>query len=688
MVMKSISDIWRQQQEIRFLAIGAWNTAFGYGIFVFLYYLTGNEENYIWLALAAHFIAVVNAFICHKHLVFNSRQHWLPEFIRFNLSYVFSLSIGIALLFCGVRLLRLHPIVAQGLSIFFSTILSYLLHRNFSFRTFASRQYDIKNKLLPAWTGRISSFQADNIALLSSVIFAGTIFPRLMLLGYYPRTDEGAYGFLAQMIHHGIASGNGIPDYGPLAFYPMLCSWVFALDYNPMISLRLIDLGAAMLMAFVFYRVLARTCGSKTGAALLVLAFTFTMNDTVFIDSGFKNSIMAALVPLFLALHLGQCAVQDKKHAVGAWWAAGALTALAIIIRETFVPFAVLGLVSAFVACGRQAALRFLLGGVMAGAALIGGILIARGGMTEAVSAYRAAGIVFDAVPSYTHQDHFIFYGLMAIRLSAFVLLLSMAAGIVLLIAAWRRRDRSLVLGVLFWCSFIGVSLIETVFKLCFPYHFAVALPGFAGLCALALREIIRAQPAVARVKWLNEERRNFMMVGSIVSLAIWFFLLCASLAKFYWPITLETLAAAPGGNWPEKFAEHSNYLLAAREIKKIIPENGSLSVSGNMHALYPLTGHLPPSRLLDNLSATTILLNLSIPAIRQSLLDCAPDVIMTTTRNDWATGGGSTQLFRAVLDTGIYETAGKIPVSRTRHYGNYGGVIFRKTRETACRTK
>lgn len=136
--MKRIPEIWRGQQKLRFLAIGAWNTAFGYGVFVFLYYLCGSEENYIWIALAAHFISVVNAFICHKYLVFNSRQHWLPEFFRFNLSYVLSLGIGIALLFGGVNILHLHPIAAQGISIIFSTIISYLMHQNFSFRKICS----------------------------------------------------------------------------------------------------------------------------------------------------------------------------------------------------------------------------------------------------------------------------------------------------------------------------------------------------------------------------------------------------------------------------------------------------------------------------------------------------------------------------------------------------------------------
>ncbi|MDR2364591.1 MAG: hypothetical protein LBD68_01875 [Zoogloeaceae bacterium] len=200
------------------------------------------------------------------------------------------------------------------------------------------------------------------------------------------------------------------------------------------------------------------------------------------IDSGFKNSITAAFIPLFLAFHLGQYAAQDEKRSDSGniWLAIGALTASAIIIRETLVPFAVLGLVGAFVVRGRKAALRFFGGGVVTGIILIGGILIARGGVTEAVSAYRATGIVFGSVQDYTRLDHLVFYALMTIKLSAFVLILSMAASLVLLIALWRRRDRMLMLSALFWLSFIGASMIEVAFKLCFPYHFAVALPVFS----------------------------------------------------------------------------------------------------------------------------------------------------------------------------------------------------------------
>ncbi|MDR2626182.1 MAG: hypothetical protein LBC37_07610, partial [Zoogloeaceae bacterium] len=150
-------------------------------------------------------------------------------------------------------------------------------------------------------------------ALLISVILAGTVFPRLMLLGLFPVTDDGYYAYVAQQIHYSFANGQGIPDVGGLSLYPMLCSWVFSLQYNPFISLRLIDLCVAIAMAFLLYRVLARICNSNIGAALITLVFTFTFNQLVFIDGGFKNSIIVAFVPLLLALYIGIGAVQNKE---------------------------------------------------------------------------------------------------------------------------------------------------------------------------------------------------------------------------------------------------------------------------------------------------------------------------------------------------------------------------------------
>jgi hypothetical protein len=524
-----------------------------------------------------------------------------------------------------------------------------------------------------AWIG--------DTALLAIVILAGTVFPRLVVLGFYPATDDGYYTYIAQQIYRSLVDGQGIPDFGGLSLYPMLCSWVFAFDYNPMISLRLIDLGVAMITAFLFYKVLKRLSGSNTGAALITLIFTFTLNNPLFIDSGFKNSITAAFAPLFLALYIGTGAIRSDKPG-SAWWMAGAMTALAVVLRETFAPFAVLGLIGVFIAQGKKAAWQFFIGSVAVGILLIGGILVARGGATELIAAYHSANIVFGMVPGSTRLDHFMFYGAMATYLSSIALAFSALAIVILLIAIFIRRDKFILLGSIFWLSFIGAALIEPATKISYSYHFTLALPGFAGLCALALREVIRLRPGMA---WMNKTTGNILAAAGVVLLASWFYPACFKLLRNYWPTTLETLAAAPGGYWPEKFMNESNYLLAAAEIKKVMPKNGTLSVSRGMHVLYPLTGHFPPSYRLHDLSTTTILLNFSVPDIRQALLDCAPDVIMTTNETDWPTGGGSAQLLEAVLAMGIYEMAIEIQAGKRRIHGKRSGIIFRKIKKTVC---
>ncbi|MDR3158816.1 MAG: hypothetical protein LBU11_07360, partial [Zoogloeaceae bacterium] len=168
--------------------------------------------------------------------------------------------------------------------------------------------------------------RVGDAALVTSIILAGTIFPRLVALGFFPTQDDGYYTYVAQQIHYSFVHGQGIPDVGGPSLYPMLCSWVFSLQYNPMIALRLIDLGMAVVMAFLWYKVLARICNNNTGAAIITFIFAFTMNYPAFIDSGFKNSITVAFVPLLLALYIGIGAVQEKKSD-NAWWLAGALTA-------------------------------------------------------------------------------------------------------------------------------------------------------------------------------------------------------------------------------------------------------------------------------------------------------------------------------------------------------------------------
>ncbi|MDR0673044.1 MAG: GtrA family protein [Zoogloeaceae bacterium] len=132
--MKLFFDFWENNQKTRFLVVGVWNTLFGYTFFVVLYGFFGNMENYLVISVISHFVAVSQAFVWHKYIVFRSTGKIAREFLKFNLSYSAAFIIGIALLFFFVDKLDFHPVIGQGFTIFSVTVLTYFVHKNFSFR--------------------------------------------------------------------------------------------------------------------------------------------------------------------------------------------------------------------------------------------------------------------------------------------------------------------------------------------------------------------------------------------------------------------------------------------------------------------------------------------------------------------------------------------------------------------------
>jgi putative flippase GtrA len=125
---------WQLSQQFRFLLAGGYNTVFGYLVFSGLYLLFGQQIHYLIIAVLAHGIAVVNAYIVHRRLVFRSSEPWLGSFLRFNASQLAALGVGIAFLYALVTYARFRPLAAQAIVTTVSVLLTYLLHSRFSFR--------------------------------------------------------------------------------------------------------------------------------------------------------------------------------------------------------------------------------------------------------------------------------------------------------------------------------------------------------------------------------------------------------------------------------------------------------------------------------------------------------------------------------------------------------------------------
>lgn len=130
---KKIEKIWFGfNQKIRFLLVGGFNTVFSYLVFAGLYETLGLHYN---LALITQYFITVNvSFITMRYYVFQSNGVLKAEYMKAVSVYVLIFFFNAFALNFFVIVLELYPLLGQALYLVLSTIITYVLHKNFSFR--------------------------------------------------------------------------------------------------------------------------------------------------------------------------------------------------------------------------------------------------------------------------------------------------------------------------------------------------------------------------------------------------------------------------------------------------------------------------------------------------------------------------------------------------------------------------
>lgn len=120
--------------QSRFLVAGVWNTAFGYLTFAVLYLVFAQSLHYLIIAVFAQALAVSQSFVFHRRFVFKSTGNWKAEFLRYNLGVTGIFLLGLVGLSLCVEQLGFNPLLAQAVVTGVCVVVSYLLHRDYSFR--------------------------------------------------------------------------------------------------------------------------------------------------------------------------------------------------------------------------------------------------------------------------------------------------------------------------------------------------------------------------------------------------------------------------------------------------------------------------------------------------------------------------------------------------------------------------
>lgn len=123
----------KHEEKIRYLVVGAWNTAFGYLAFAFLLFALQQVLHYMLVLVFSYVVSISNAYICYKFFVFKTKGNYIKEYLRFYLVYGFSFLINIILLPAFVEIFNVVPVISQGIITILIAITSYYGHKYYSF---------------------------------------------------------------------------------------------------------------------------------------------------------------------------------------------------------------------------------------------------------------------------------------------------------------------------------------------------------------------------------------------------------------------------------------------------------------------------------------------------------------------------------------------------------------------------
>lgn len=123
-----------RDQGLRYLLVGGFNTAFGYGLFALLLTLAGDHVHYLVILVVSTIAAVLVAFVGYRVFVFRVRGHVLRDLARFSLVYVGAFAVNVLALPLLVEGFGIPILLAQAFVVAGTIVASFMAHRSYSFR--------------------------------------------------------------------------------------------------------------------------------------------------------------------------------------------------------------------------------------------------------------------------------------------------------------------------------------------------------------------------------------------------------------------------------------------------------------------------------------------------------------------------------------------------------------------------
>ena len=507
--------------------------------------------------------------------------------------------------------------------------------------------------------------------LAFSITILTTGFLRLQLFAGLPNSDDGTNTFHSQSYWEAIFSGlENKLLLDKLDLYPFMTSWVFGLEVNQFIMLRVIDGLIALVTSIILFKVILKESGSTLFTVILMAALLVLMNDSGVIAYGFKNSIWVAYLPLFTALLIWQNTT--KKDSLS-FYLIGGLISIGILLREPFLPFFLLAGISIFIGYGWRALVKYLIGSAVIGFSVLSVVFMLRGwDLSNFISGYMSAAdfiVLFEQIS----KTNFNTFGLLSIK-NNWVILVTSSLSLIYLIKLYSADGKAINMSrLLFWLAIVLIPLLEPILKLPFLYHFASCLPGLAGLTAMGWRHL--------NIQESKKIKKTAIIIISLMSLIVILPTINKTIiksSKIYSPSDVVNWIRFVEVFRIKETVEKSQYLIAARKVYELSREDSTLAISGYMDPLFPLTGLLPPSYEIHNLANLYIKYDKDEDKIIKDIKYYRPTIIVTTHLSTFYMTPGQKALPDIIEKTNLYNKVGILPLNLKINYGWKAGTIYR----------
>lgn len=509
---------------------------------------------------------------------------------------------------------------------------------------------------MPDKSRKIFGFILSNFLYLL-VIFIFVFWIRGSMVGSYPCTDEGIWAYYSMITNHVIETKNQFTTVGYLNLYPTICSFVFNLDMNPFLSLRIIDLFFTFLSFYTLFLICQKYTNNKILSLFIIIPFIFVINNPKYIQAGFKNSIIISSFFIYLSYYLFLINSKGKNilH-----FLCGFSLMLSVLLREFHI-FICIFLFLLYISKSKNKILSLFLGIVVSLFITLLGLFWLRG-----------INLIDQLYDGYSKQAKFYkqnqekIYENLENSFNIFLLDLWVIVPFIIFITfnLINFRSSSKIILSFILCSFL--LMVEPFLKVCFPYH----------LCSFYfLVPIFTSQLHFNYFKNIKRFFKQFRAVTLVILIFFSYYSIHinhSSILYRYKNNTLPNLKSLFNGKWNCDNISKSHYLIVSNVIKLASKPLDTLCVSGYAHVLFPLTGLYPADSKFEDLYYAY--LSLGENKLKHDLIKHSPNFIYLSKRDSFL----YPKILSIIDRTKLYKKIDEYPINKTIHYGQFSATLYK----------